>query len=92
MISNFSIFIFSVVLANFLEVTNDLTVQGTKDDAYNWLFDDGTHMPYFNWNNGDGQPNNSSEERYITIKKLYSWQWHDVGADHVNRFLCEIYA
>lgn len=67
-----------------------MTIQGIKDGAGNWLFDDGTRMPYFNWNTDDGQPNNSTIERYIYIKSMYNWKWYDIGPG-VRPFLCEIH-
>ncbi|VDI05360.1 Hypothetical predicted protein [Mytilus galloprovincialis] len=80
------------ILTNCLNVTTNLLVQGTKDDAGNWLFDDGTHMPYFNWNSDGGQPSNSINELYIFIKSMHSWKWHDFSGFNGRRFLCEIYA
>ncbi|VDI46873.1 Hypothetical predicted protein [Mytilus galloprovincialis] len=66
-----------------------MTVQGTKDDAGNWMFDDGKPMTYFNWNTGGGQPNNCCAERNIYINSIYDWKWHDIGPD-ARPFLCEI--
>ncbi|VDI46871.1 Hypothetical predicted protein [Mytilus galloprovincialis] len=78
------------ILTQYPQISQGFTIQGRKDNAGNWLFDDGTRMPYFNWNTDDDQPNNSTIERYIYINSMYNWKWHDIGPD-VRPFLCEIH-
>ncbi|CAC5375454.1 LAYN [Mytilus coruscus] len=79
------------LLNDVLNVNANVTVQGIKNSANKWLFDDGTLMTYFNWNAYEGQPNNGTSELYIYIKSSKQCQWHDIGL-YENPFLCEIHA
>ncbi|CAC5382240.1 unnamed protein product [Mytilus coruscus] len=75
------------------DTSNFVCIQGNNDNPqFNYQFDDGSEMTYFNWDTEYSQPEQPTIDHFIVLRRDRFYKWHDVWkvrSDLQCIFICE---
>lgn len=69
-------------------LNDNVYIQGRRDEALKWKYDDGTDITFFRWNTGE--PSNGTIETYLVIiEDIFLWNDHAEDGDFVHAAVCQ---